>query len=70
MRAGFTAPMHLLAPKRMIQDEGLGRALRIFFNMLGTPAARQRILAMRRVFRTYQDHLMAISLIAVKPEDL
>lgn len=68
VRAEFTAPMHLLEPKRMIQDEGLERALRIFFNILRTPAARQRVLAMRRVFRTYQDHLMAISLVAVKPE--
>jgi hypothetical protein len=33
-----------------------------------TPQARQRILTMRRVFRAYQDHLMAISLVAVKPE--
>lgn len=68
VRTEFTAPMHLLEPKRMIQDEGLGRALRIFFNMLRTPAARQRVLTMRRVFRAYQDHLIAISLIAVKPE--
>lgn len=54
----------------MIQDEGLARALQILFNILRTPAARQRILAMRRVFRTYQDHLIAISLIAVKPEEV
>lgn len=66
----FTAPMHFLEPKRMIQDEGLARALQILFNILRTPAARQRILAMRRVFRTYQDHLIAISLIAVKPEEV
>lgn len=70
VRAAFTAPMHLLEPRRLIQDEGLGRALRIFFNILRTPAARQRVLAMRRVFRAHQDHLMAISLIAVKPEAL
>jgi SAM-dependent methyltransferase len=68
VRAAFAAPMHLLEPKRMIQDEGLRRALWIVFNILRTPAARQRVLAMRRVFRTYQDYLMAISLIAVKPE--
>jgi hypothetical protein len=33
-----------------------------------TPQARQRVLTMRRVFHTYQDHLIAVSLVAVKPE--
>jgi hypothetical protein len=68
VQAEHTAPMHLLEPARMLQDEGLGRTLRIVFNILRTPQARQRILTMRRVFRAYQDHLMAISLVAVKPE--
>lgn len=68
VRTEYTAPMHLLEPVRMLQDEGLGRTLRIVFNILRTPQARQRVLAMRRVFHAYQDHLMAITLIAVKPE--
>ncbi|MCS6880288.1 MAG: class I SAM-dependent methyltransferase [Oscillochloridaceae bacterium] len=67
VRETFTAPMHLLEPGRLIQDEGLGRALRIVFNILRTPPARKRVLAMRRVFRTHQAHLTAIALIAVKP---
>jgi ubiquinone/menaquinone biosynthesis C-methylase UbiE len=67
VQAEFAAPMHLLEPKRMVQDEGLGRALRILFNIARTPAARQRILAMRKVFRTHAAHLAAIALVAVKP---
>ncbi len=68
VQAKFAAPMHLLEPKRMVQDEGLGRALRILFNILRTPAARRRILAMRKVFHTHADNLAAIALVAVKPE--
>jgi SAM-dependent methyltransferase len=62
-----TAPMHLLESKRMIQDEGLARALRIVFNILRNPAARTRVLAMRRVFRQYHNQLAAVTLVAVKP---
>jgi hypothetical protein len=68
VRADFAAPMHLLEPTRMVQDEGLGRALRILFNIVRTPAARQRILAMRMVFRTHAANLAAIALVAMKPE--
>lgn len=60
--------MHLLEPQRMLQDEGVLRALHILFNILRTPAARQRILAMRKVFRTHAANLAAITLVAVKPE--
>ncbi len=61
------APMHLLEPKRIIQDEGFGRAIRILFNVLRTPPARKRILAMRSIFRKYRAHLGAITLVARKP---
>jgi SAM-dependent methyltransferase len=61
-----TAPMHLLEPKRMIQDEGLARAVRIAFNIMRNPTARARILAMRRVFRQYHKQLAAVALVAVK----
>jgi hypothetical protein len=60
------APMHLLEPQRMIQDEGLLRALRIGMNILRNPTARQRISAMRQVFRQHAAHLDAIALVAVK----
>lgn len=61
------APMYLLEPQRMIQDEGLLRALQIAFNVLRTPPARKRVLAMRQVFRHYAANLGAIALVAVKP---
>lgn len=61
------APMHLLQPKRMIQDEGLGRVLKIMFNILRDPAARKRVLGMRAVFNKYSNDIAAISLVAIKP---
>lgn len=70
--AGFTvttvinAPMHLLEPRRIIQDEGLGRALAIAGRMLVRPEARRRMLRMRSVFRSLGGSLEAISLIAEK----
>lgn len=63
------APMHLLEPRRLVQDEGGVRALRILFNILRNGAARKRILAMRRVFRMHQANLAAIMLVAVKPKE-
>jgi hypothetical protein len=67
--AEHTAPMHLLEPRRLIQDEGLGRALKIVFNILRDPIARRRIWAMRRAFRKYRHHLGAISLVATRPAE-
>jgi hypothetical protein len=61
------APMHLLEPQRMIQDEGLLRTLRIVANVLRNPTARQRVRTMRQVFRQHAAHLGAIALVAVKP---
>jgi phospholipid N-methyltransferase len=58
-----TAPMHLLEPRRLVQDEGLWGVLRIAFNMAKKPVLRQRIIAMRRFFRRYQAYLCAISLV-------
>ncbi len=62
-----TAPMHLLEPRRFIQDEGLGRALLFVFNLLRKPEARRRVFAMRRMFRKHRKHLAAVTLVAVKP---
>lgn len=60
------APMHLLEPKRMIDDEGLAGAAKIAFNILTNSKARKRILAMRRVFHRYSVHINAIAIIAEK----
>ncbi len=62
-----TAPMALLNLRRNLADEGLGRVLRIAWNLLRNPAARRRVLAMRRTFVKHADHLTGIALIARKP---
>jgi hypothetical protein len=64
-----TAPMHLLEPARLIRDEGLLGAMRFAFNVARHQAARRRVLKMRRVFRKYGRHLVAMALVAVKPSD-
>jgi len=56
-------PMHLLEPRRVLQDEGLRGGLRIAFNITTNSMLRHRILAMRRLFRKYGEHLGAISLV-------
>lgn len=63
------AEVQRLEPRRLISDEGLFRALRFVFNVARTPAARKRVLAMRRVFRKFGEHLSAIALIAEKPNE-
>ena len=62
------APMHLLEPWRMIQDEGMFGALRFAFNILCNGEARRRVLGMRRVFRRNRDHLAAVVFVAEKKE--
>jgi hypothetical protein len=60
------APMHLLEPRRIIRDEGIAGALRFGANLLLHRDARRRVMAMRRAFRRFADHLRAISLVARK----
>jgi regulator of cell morphogenesis and NO signaling len=52
--------------KRLIDDEGFFRFLKISFNIIMNPKARTRILEMRKIFRKYQHHLNAIVIIAEK----
>jgi len=61
-----TSPMLLLEPKRMIDDEGFFRTLKIVFNIFTHPKELKRILAMRKVFRKYQSHLNALCIVAEK----
>jgi SAM-dependent methyltransferase len=56
-------PMHLLEPRRVLQDEGFCGALRFAFNVATRPMIRRRVAAMRRLFRRYEEHLGAISLV-------
>ena len=60
------APMGLLQPKQMIEDEG-PRVLKIMFNLARNPQARKRVLAMRKVFSENAQNLGAIS--DVKPAE-
>jgi SAM-dependent methyltransferase len=60
------APMHLLEPKRLVQDEGLSGALRFAWNVATHRTARQRVLRMRSVFRKYCSHLVAVATVSRK----
>ena len=62
------APMHLLEPWRIIQDEGMFGALRFAFNLLCNREARRRVLAMRQVFRKYRDNMAAFVFVGQKKE--
>lgn len=64
-RIGY-APMHLLRPKRLIQDEGFIGTLHVVKNVLRDAPARRRVLAMRRVFDQYRQNLGAIFIVADK----
>ena len=66
IKAQATAPMRLLEPSQMIRNEGLAGVARIAWNVLRNPAARQRVQAMRRVFRQYDQNLAALMLVAEK----
>ena len=63
------ASMHLLEPKRLVQDEGLFGAVRFVWNVARHKEARRRVFAMRGVFRKYRDHLAAIMLVGQKAEE-
>ncbi len=45
----------------------LGGILRIAFNLLRRPKARQRVLSMRRMFRRYASNLTAVAMVCEKP---
>jgi cyclopropane fatty-acyl-phospholipid synthase-like methyltransferase len=62
------APMHLLEPCRIVQDEGMFGALRFAFNLMCNREARRRVLGMRRVFRRNRDHLAAVVFVAQQKE--
>ena len=62
-----SVPMHLLEPKRMLADEGIAGVLRIALSLLWKPAARRRVLSMRRMFRKHASHLSAVAIVCVKP---
>jgi SAM-dependent methyltransferase len=70
VRTQARAPMHLLEPWRILRDEGMLGALRFAFNLLHDRDAHRRVLAMRRVFSKYRDHLAAVVLVGQKGEEI
>lgn len=61
-----TNPMILLETRRILDDEGLFRSLKIGYNILRQPRARRRINQMRSVFNKYKNHMNAIVIVAEK----
>jgi len=64
IEARAPAPMHLLEPRRLVADEGLGRSLVFTYRMLRQPAARRRIKTMRGVFRAHDANLAGVAVVA------
>jgi hypothetical protein len=61
-----TVPMHLLEPRRLVQDEGLLRAARFAWNVTTHAAARRGVSRMRTIFRKYSDHIAAVAIVGRK----
>lgn len=62
----FTNPMLLLETRRVIDDEGFLRSLRIGFNILRDKSARRKINDMRCLFNKYKKEMNAVAIIARK----
>lgn len=62
----MTNPMHLLEKKRIIDDEGFFRFLKIVFNIATHAKARNRVKMMKNIFRKNEKNMFAISIIAEK----
>lgn len=62
----FTNQMLLLETRRIIDDEGFLRSLKIGFNILRNTSARKRINEMRCVFNKYKKEMNAIAIVARK----
>lgn len=62
----YTNGMYLLDFKRVLEDEGILRSLKIGYNIAVNAPARKRIVEMYRVFQKHRQHMNAIVLIAEK----
>lgn len=60
------APMHLLQPGRIIEDEGFLRFLKIAKNIMLQSDIRHRIMQMKNIFKKYENNMQAIMIIAKK----
>ncbi|MGE2720439.1 methyltransferase domain-containing protein [Mycolicibacterium celeriflavum] len=61
------AKMALLNPARVLADEGFTGALRIVGNLIARPAARKRVIGMRKTFHRYRRALTAVAVVGVVP---
>jgi len=61
------AKMALLNPLRVLADEGPFGALRIVGNLIRRPAARKRVIGMRKTFHRYRHALTAVAVVGVVP---
>lgn len=61
-----TAPMHLLEPQRIINDEGILGSLTIAKNILLHPAVRKRVFHMKSIFKKYEKNMGAVVIMARK----
>ncbi|MFV0317140.1 MAG: class I SAM-dependent methyltransferase [Microthrixaceae bacterium] len=59
-----TAPLHLLEPRRLVADEGLGGAVRFAGRVLRNPPARRRVIAMRKAMHANAASLEAFCMTA------
>ncbi len=64
--ASLRSAMHRCTSLRLIQDEGILGTLRLAKNLLADKTARQRVMAMRRIFERYRQNLSAVYVIARK----
>ena len=53
-------PLHLLEPGRLLNDEGVGGTAKFIYNVARNPAARKRVVAMRRSMSSNAANLQAI----------
>ena len=71
--AGFSvqqsveAPMNLLTPKRLIQDEGVFGVLRFISRVIRSSNAHKRLHKIRGAFVKYGSYINSAALVAVKP---
>lgn len=61
-----TAPMHLLEPQRIINDEGIWGSLTIAKNILLHPTMRKRVFQMKSIFRKHEKNMGAVVILARK----
>ncbi len=60
----FSAPLHLLEPRRLVSDEGLAGALRFAGRVATQPDSAKRVVAMRSAMRRNAHNLQALALTA------